>query len=177
MNWMCLQQILWSNNIPAWAGKSINFIEDFSITESGEFACLFLPDTASNFDIKDKGVGTGEFKSSSIVTLNVLVTDSFIGKVENTISFLTLGVSVWGWLLNKFSGPAVYIMRKNTLLVVRNAVIKKQTFWAVFNSSNSLPADVKQIALFIIPELAIGFRTFKEWSLISILLSRDLQSG
>ena len=112
MNWMCLQQILWSNNIPAWAGKSINFIEDFSITESGEFACLFLSDTASNFDIKDKGVGTGEFKSSSIVTLNVLVTDGFIGKVENTISFLTLGVSVWGWLLNKFSGPAVYIMRK-----------------------------------------------------------------
>jgi len=53
--------------------------------------------------------------------------------IENSISFLTLLIPILRRFLNKLPRPTVNIVRKNTLLVVGNAVIEKEPLWTVFD--------------------------------------------
>jgi len=52
--------------------------------------------------------------------------------------------------------------------MVRDAVIEEKPFWAVLYGCYPLSADVEQVALLKISELAICFWTVKEWSFIPI---------
>jgi len=132
---------------------------------------LFFPDTATNLHIKDKRVGARELKSSTIIALNVFITDSLIRMIEYPISFLTLLIPVWRRFLDKLPRSTVHIVRKNTFLMVGDAVIKKKPLWTVLYSCYFLPAYVEQITLFLVSELPIRFWTFKKRSLVSIILS------
>lgn len=174
VDWMSLEEILWSDNITSGTAEPINLIVDSPITEPGKITSLRLSDTAAHLDIEDKRVGAGELKSSTIIALNILVTNSFIMIIENTIGFLTLRISVRRRFLDKLATTAVNIVGQHTLLVVRDAVIEEKPFWAIFYCGYILPADIEQVALLQISKLAICFRTVKEWSFIPIFLSCDM---
>jgi len=171
---MCLEEILWSNNITSGTAESINFIDKLSFANSGLVTSLSTSDTASHLDIKYKRLWAGELKSSSIIALNVLITDTFLIMIKHSIGFLTLRISVFRWLLDKLASSAVNIVWQDTLLMVRDGVIEEKSLWTVFYGCNILSADVEQVTLFQISKLAICFRTVKERSFIPICLSCDL---
>lgn len=61
--------------------------------------------------------------------------------------------------------------------MVRDGVIEEKPFGTVLYGGHPLPADVEQVALLKISELAICFWAVKEWSFIPICLSGDMGRG
>jgi len=168
MNGMCLKEVLWPNNVTSGTAESINFINNISITKSGLLTGLLCSYTASNLDIEYKWLWARELKSPSIIALNILVTNILLVVIKHSIGFLTPRISVFRWLLDKLASATVNIMWQDAFLMVRDAVIKEKTLWTIFYGCNPLPTDVEQVTLFKISELAISFRTVKEWSFIPI---------
>jgi len=125
MNRMGLKEILWSHNVTSGTAESINFIDNFTIAESGLVTSLLLSYTASNLDIEYKRLWARELESSSIIALNVLVTDTLLVMIKHSIGFLTLRVSVWRWLLDELATATVDIVWQDALLMVGDGVIKE----------------------------------------------------
>jgi len=177
VNRMSLEKILWSNNISTRAAESINLVEDLPVTESGQITSLLCSYTAANLHVEDQRVGARELKSSTIIALNVFITNGLIRMIEYSVSFLTLLISILRRFLDKLPSPTVNIVGKDTFLMVRNAVIEKESLWTVLYGCYTFPAYIKQIALLLISELSIWFWTFKERSFVSVVLCRDERGG
>jgi len=177
VNRMSLEKILWSNNISTRAAESINLVEDLPVTESGQITSLLCSYTAANLHVEDQRVGARELKSSTIIALNVFITNGLIRMIEYSVSFLTLLVSILRRFLDELPSPTVNIVGKDTFLMVGNAVIEKKSLWTILYSCYTFPAYVKQIALLLISEFPIWFWTLKERSFVSVVLCRDQRGG
>ena len=75
--------------------------------------------------------------------------------IEHTIGSLTLGISIGRRFLDINPVSTIYIVRQHTLLMIGNLVIKQQSLWTELDGGNIVTADVEQIALLIVSELAI----------------------
>ena len=150
-----LQKILWPEGLAPGTSEAVNFKGHLSVTPPGLLAGLLLPHAASDQAVKHQGGGTRELEGVTIVALDIFVANILVIEVEHSISSLTLGVPVGGGLLDINSVSAVNVVGQDALFVVWDLVIKQESLRTIFDCGDTFSTNVKQVALFRVPELSV----------------------
>jgi len=170
-----LQQVLGSNGVTtSRTGEAVNLQKFLSIVaHSCKFALCLGTNTGADFHIKDKRIRARELERPSAVALDVLVAHCRVVVVKDSVRFWASWVGIGTWLLDKLTVSTVNVVREDALLVVHPRDVEEQTLGAVLYCGNTVSADVKEIALLRVGELAVIFGADEVIRNVPVLLSVD----
>ena len=172
---MGLQQVLGSNGVTtSRTGEAVNLQKFLSIVaHSCKFALCLGTNTGADFHIKDKRIRARELECPSAVALDVLVAHCRVVVVKDSVRFWASWVGIGTWLLDKLTVSTVNVVREDAFLVVHPRDVEEQTLGAVLYCGNTVSADVKEIALLRVGELAVIFGADEVIRNVPVLLSVD----
>jgi hypothetical protein len=101
---------------------------------------------------------TRRFVCLPFVTVEILVADLRVRKVEDPVGLLATRVNARRALLDKLARAAVHVVRQHALLPVRHRVVEQETLRTEHLLRHALLADVELVALLRVRELSVILR-------------------